>query len=359
MCGDWFAHATYPLQLTLKQQIIDDAFRRIGRLPLASPPPVAASPTDGYRMRARCHVAQGTVGFFREGTHDICDPGDTAQLVPAACAVLARVAEVLQRHPRAVEAVDLAENREATERAVHLSLARDADPSGLGPLASLADVTGVSYGHAGSPRVHVLAGERFVRDRFVRSGRTWDLRRDVRAFFQGNRFLLDALVTHVVDAVHEGAVLDLYAGVGLFAMAAASEGRGPVVAVEGDPIAAADLRRQASAGTGAVDARHESVEAFLERRRRGPSPRTVIVDPPRTGLSRGAMSGVVALGAPRVIYVSCDVPTLARDVRTLSEAGYHVMDLAAFDLFPRTAHVEVVVRLDRDPGAGGRSVPGS
>jgi 23S rRNA (uracil1939-C5)-methyltransferase len=73
----------------------------------------------------------------------------------------------------------------------------------------------------------------------------------------------------------------------------------------------------------------------------------VIVDPPRTGLSKAAITGVIALKAPRVVYVSCDVATFARDARLLVEAGYRFMSLQAFDMFPNTAHVESVGVFER------------
>jgi 23S rRNA (uracil1939-C5)-methyltransferase len=73
----------------------------------------------------------------------------------------------------------------------------------------------------------------------------------------------------------------------------------------------------------------------------------VIVDPPRTGLSRAAFDGVIRLQAPRLVYVSCDVATLARDARALSDSGYAIDGVRAFDLFPQTAHVETVIAFSR------------
>jgi tRNA/tmRNA/rRNA uracil-C5-methylase (TrmA/RlmC/RlmD family) len=87
------------------------------------------------------------------------------------------------------------------------------------------------------------------------------------------------------------------------------------------------------------------VEQFLERPPGTPS--TVIVDPPRTGMSKEATAGVIALGAPRVIYVSCDIATLARDARVLLDAGYRLVSTRAFDLFPNTAHLETVIAFAR------------
>jgi 23S rRNA (uracil1939-C5)-methyltransferase len=74
---------------------------------------------------------------------------------------------------------------------------------------------------------------------------------------------------------------------------------------------------------------------------------TVIVDPPRTGMSKEALARAVAIGAPRLIYVSCDVATLARDSRVLLDAGYRIASARAFDLFPNTAHVETVISFSR------------
>jgi tRNA/tmRNA/rRNA uracil-C5-methylase (TrmA/RlmC/RlmD family) len=177
------------------------------------------------------------------------------------------------------------------------------------------------------------------------------LRRHVLAFFQGNRFLLEALVAHVAGQVDEAsAIVDLYAGVGLFAAGAAVWRGCRVTAVEGDPIAAADLAYNAAPLGGAVEAVHRSVEDVV---RGGPRslPRgafaAAVVDPPRTGLSRDALAGICALQPPRLVYVSCDVATLARDARVLVDHGYEPARVDAFDLFPNTPHVETVAVFQR------------
>ncbi len=89
------------------------------------------------------------------------------------------------------------------------------------------------------------------------------------------------------------------------------------------------------------------VEDDLRRTRARPD--TVIVDPPRTGMSREAMDALLRLPARRVIYVSCDPPTMARDARRLLDAGYELASLAGFDLFPRTPHVEAVGVFEVEP----------
>src|SRR5262249_44815765 len=97
-----------------------------------------------------------------------------------------------------------------------------------------------------------------------------------------------------------------------------------------------------------VEARHEPVEEFLAAVRSIPD--VLVVDPPRTGMSREALDGAIRLRAGRLIYVGCDVATLARDSRRLVDAGYAVNRADAFDLFPNTPHVETVVVFDRASG---------
>jgi tRNA/tmRNA/rRNA uracil-C5-methylase (TrmA/RlmC/RlmD family) len=344
-CGGCvLAHASYAHQLELKQSIVEDAFARVARLQV-DPPKIHPSRPDGYRMRARLHVQGGQIGFYLEGSHTLCAPAPTGQLLPETLDVLERVSAMLTASS-AVTAIELAENRDASERALHLELARDADPSRLGSIAGLAGITSLSLSHVQSPRVRVLSGEGRVTDHFVSEGQTWSISRTTQAFFQGNRYLLDGLVLHVIATLGRGTVTDLYAGAGLFAIAAAAHGRTPVTAIEGDGLSASDLRRNATEWRGLVQARHEPVEAYL-RDRRTIRPQTLIVDPPRTGLSAGALQGVTALSVPRVVYVSCDAPTLARDVRSLVNGGYKLGQLTAFDLFPNTAHVETVAVLER------------
>jgi len=172
------------------------------------------------------------------------------------------------------------------------------------------------------------------------------IRRHVRAFFQGNRYLLSELVERVLALVPAGPVIDLYAGVGLFAVALASTRRDEVVAVEGDAISALDLTANAASCERPFSSHHLPVERFLRGSRELPS-HTVVLDPPRTGLSREAAAGLRFCRPRRIAYVSCDVATLARDVKGFVEAGYRLERVEAFDLFPNTAHVETIAVLER------------
>jgi len=117
-----------------------------------------------------------------------------------------------------------------------------------------------------------------------------------------------------------------------------------VTAVEGDRLAADDLVVNLAAASGA-DPVHQTVEGFVQARTaRG---EVVVVDPPRTGLSPEAVAGVIRLAGERVIYVSCDVATLARDARRLVASGFVLADITAFDLFPNTPHVETIAVFQR------------
>lgn len=338
--GSVLAHIAYERQRQIKSEIITDAFRRIGRIPLETATEVVASPADGYRMRARLHVRDGRIGFFREGTHSLCDAAATRQLRSDTIDVLRRLeASFASAERAAVGDIELSENIDASERAIHLELLPNADPSRLAALVQVEGVSGATCAHGDNPRTIDLFGSPLVTDTIANAR----LSRHVRSFFQGNRFLTGPMVEHVLSLIDAAPILDLYAGVGLFSVAAAAASRGHVTAVEGDRSSATDLKRNAQGHQ--VSVRADAVESFLERStdRFG----TVIVDPPRTGMTREAMAGVVTLQAPRVVYVSCDIATLARDARVLLDSGYRLASITAFDLFPNTAHVETVIALAR------------
>jgi 23S rRNA (uracil1939-C5)-methyltransferase len=342
--GSVYAHVRYERQLELKRDVLRDGFARLAHLELAADTPVAASLPEGYRMRARLHLRNGRLGFFREGTHDLCDPATTRQFLPATLDTLGVLSEALARAPRAsVSEVDVSENCAASERACHLELAVDGDPSQLAALTQIEGLNGVSCGALHQSRSLALWGKPAVTDTIAGV----HLTRHAHAFFQGNRYLIAPLVTRVLESVPEGPVVDLYAGVGLFSGPLAARGSGLVTAVEGDAVSAEDLKRNLAPFASTVSARHQPVEAFLATRHPRVKAETALVDPPRIGMTKAAMQGVLSLRASRIVYVSCDVATLARDVRTLVEGGYRLTHIEAFDMFPNTAHVETLVVCER------------
>jgi 23S rRNA (uracil1939-C5)-methyltransferase len=347
--GRHFAHIAAARQLALKDEILRDAFRRIAHLDLPAQLPVHASPAEGYRMRARLHVKGSELGFYREGTHELCDPRCSRQLLPETLDVLAAVSAAL-KEAGVIDgrALELSENRAATERALYLEVSSmGRGEIGLEALLNLPGATGVGIARAGVPIA--VSGSAIVADQLVLSNATGQtvsvrLQRHVTGFFQGNRFLLQTLVERVLAQVPEGPMTDLYAGAGLFGLAHAGLGRGDVIAVEGDPNSIEDLQANAAPYLHRVRVEARSVEDAL-RHRRTVDGRTTVVDPPRTGLSREAVAALATARAPSIVYVSCDVATLARDAAALAAEGYDLLSAELFDLFPGTAHIETMVSM--------------
>jgi 23S rRNA (uracil1939-C5)-methyltransferase len=351
--GDWrcggnvLAHVAYERQRQIKGEIIRDAFGRIGRVPLDRAPDVIPSPERGYRMRARLHVQGSRLGFYREESHELCDATRTGQLLESTNAWIAAAEAALRAGAlTGLSAVEISENIAGDERACHLDLREGVEPSRY---AGLGDgLVGLSALRADSLDAATLAGVPRVADVIQIPGARAPLRltRSVRAFFQGNRFLVQPLLERVLELVTKEPIIDLYAGGGLFGLACLARGAEGVTLVEGDPVSAADL--QDNAGPYRPHARVErtSVELFLAARA---SHRiaTMIVDPPRTGLSREATAGIIAMKPATLVYVSCDVATLARDARALLDGGYSLGSITGLDLFPNTAHVETVVQFRR------------
>ena len=339
--GAVLAHIVYEEQCRLKGEIISDALARVGRIPVERPIGVVPSPETGYRMRARLHLRGGRIGFFLEGTHQLCDAGLTRQLLPDAVRAARELADRLAAAGFAEDAdVELSENRAGDQRAMHVELSR---AGARGPVPSVEPVhavTGLSWRTAGGGRPVDIYGLPYVED-VVRGVR---LRRHARAFFQGNRYLLDALVSAVIDACEPGPVVDLYAGVGLLGLCRGGErparrgGRGGPRRDRGGP-------RGECASAGCGGPRRADQRRAVRRPPPPARPCTLVLDPPRSGMTRDAVAGAIALRAVRVVFVSCDVATLARDLRRFLDAGYSLDSVQGFDLFPNTAHVEALARL--------------
>jgi 23S rRNA (uracil1939-C5)-methyltransferase len=364
-CGGLsYAHIDYPAQVRLKREVIADALARIGRLQLADAPPVTPSSEHAYRLRARFHVRGGRAGWFREGTHDLCSAHGSGQIMDQALGAIDRLVSHLPASARdAVDTIELAENVPATSRVLHLTPRAGARFGRALPWheASGPDVTGISWSRNRADSIEALYGVPWVTDAIgavvpgAKSSTGVEVRRHAASFFQANRYLLPALVDAVTRWIGDGPLVDLYAGVGLFAMAACVGGAAEVIAVEGDAVSARDLDENARPFSPTLRVVHDAVERFLAAGPLGPRS-TLIVDPPRTGICRAAMQGIIAADAARLVYVSCDVATFARDLRRLLDVGYGLIHLEGFDLFPNTGHVEVVAVMDRGRASARRGV---
>ncbi len=215
-------------------------------------------------MRVCTCVVNGTA-FFARGPTTSATLAATRQLLPSSCDVLDRLTAAIRSvdagNAQGVREIELSENIDASSRAICLDVPSAIDVRTLQRLSETEGLTG-------------FGPDATVTDSLTVDGAPLVLRRNVLAFFQGNRYLLHDLVAHVVEQVPRGAsVVDLYAGAGLFAIGAAACRSARVAAVEGDRVSAADLTVNAVAHD--VEARHEPVEAFLAavamRRRRSSS----------------------------------------------------------------------------------------
>jgi 23S rRNA (uracil1939-C5)-methyltransferase len=300
-------------------------------------------------MRARLHVRNRRIGFFREGTHEVCDARLSGQLLPETCDLVERLEIALRAAPGGASEIEIAESADASERVVHFAGPSDleGDRGFLEQVLAAGGLTGLTVAGQSPGIVRVLSGSAYVSDVLALPDcPPIRLRRHVLTFFQGNRFLLGDLVTHVTAQLPLNArLIDLYAGVGLFALTASRARGAMVTAVEGDRVAAEDLAANAAAAGPSIEPLHQAVEVFTRSAPSGSD--VVLVDPPRTGMSSEALQGLVRLDGHRIVYVSCDVATLARDSRQIVDAGYAITRVDAFDMFPNTPHVETVVVFDR------------
>jgi 23S rRNA (uracil1939-C5)-methyltransferase len=325
--GSSYAHIQYDRQRALKAEIIGDAFRRIAKLPL-EPPEVLASPENGYRMRARLHLSGGKAGFFREGTHTVCDAAATGQLLPETLAAVDEFCAANAGRISSADGISVSENVPASERVFHIESPDDDGLIASSPVAMIEDSAATIWPDGGP----------------LPAATRW--RRRASSFFQGNRFLLGALIEDVLSCAGGAEhVADLYAGGGLFSVALAALGA-HVTSVESDASSGADLLDNAEPYGDLITPMPIAVEVAVKRRLAA-RPDLVLLDPPRVGASEEAIAGLVGWKAPRIVYVSCDPPTLARDAARIIKAGYAVESMAAFDLFPNTPHVEVVAAFAR------------
>ncbi|HEV2664275.1 MAG TPA: class I SAM-dependent RNA methyltransferase [Blastocatellia bacterium] len=321
VCGGCqLQHLDYPAQLEAKASFVRESLRRIGAIEWDGEIRMRSGPEFGYRSRAEIKVARdeegrARIGYFRAGSHEVCEVESCPILAPAANRELQRLHAESSLVPNDATRVYLTVgDDEVIVTPANGEDGRAAEFDSMGTAHQR--IAGINYGFG------------------------------VRSFFQGNRLLVEELINEAVgDAAGEFAV-DLYAGVGLFSLQLAKTFK-QVCAVEGNKTAANHGVENARLN-GLNNLRYEpiSVEAWLKyKSAEAPRPDFALLDPPRAGAGVQVIEQLAAMAPPALTYVSCDPATLARDLKLLLNYGYRIDSITALDMFPQTFHVETVARL--------------
>ena len=307
--GCQWQHAAVGAQHRMKEQIIADALRRIGRADEALLQPTAALDPWEYRTSLRAAVRDGRAGLRPGRSNDVVDVDGCLVVHPLIAGMLGD-----GRYPGAEEVILRCGARTGERLAV-------TTPAGSAQNLP-ADVRNDHF--------HELA-----------AGRRW--RVSARSFFQSRPDGVDVLAGMVAaaagDAGPRSRALDLYSGVGLFAGVLAGAGW-TVTAVEGSSGSVADARHNLAD----LDVRVVRSDVTRWRPARA---ELVVADPSRSGLGRAGVEVVAASGAARLVLISCDAASLGRDTGLLRQAGYGLASATPVDLFPHTFRVEVVSVFDR------------
>lgn len=364
--GCQLQHADYPLQLSLKAELVRDAMTRIGGFPpeLLEALECVSSPLPwGYRNKASFPVQslRGRIvtGFYRAGTH---------RLVPLKrCPVNAGPLDALYGTVlRALASLPFSGYDERTHEGKlrHLVMRAGLNTGQTllsfvvnGRLAAKGIKALVAAGASGRPTTltlnhnskpgNVILGTHT--EPLIGSGRIaerldgWTLEFDTTSFFQVNTGQAERLFRYAAEQVRGTDVLELYSGVGSLTCYLARGAR--VTAVEEWRSAVKMAERNMEANgleVRTLCARAEEAVGDLHG-----SYGTVVVDPPRDGCDRAVLEAIHGFRVPRVVYVSCNPATLARDARILAGHGYRLASIRSFDMFPQTVHVETVAVLER------------
>jgi len=337
--GCQLQHAAYAHQLELKRQVVEQAWSRAG---LRLPPDTAVLGMDDpwrYRIRGEFE-AVATAGGWRFGFHRM---RSHSVLSIDSCLI----------HDRRIESALPAFAQAANELELKglQNLLLTVEPTGHGLLWRLRF-------HGREPkwprdefahRVAELLPEAVLLDDAM-SLEFWDMTFRVRSdtFVQTNyqqMLVLYSTALSMLAAQPGDRILDLYAGIGTISVAAARDSAG-VTAIEENPPAVQLGRLNARINSARVEYRPGKVETELRGVRLGQH-QAVILDPPRAGCEPAALAELIRLGAERLVYVSCEPSTHARDLVGLVRGGYRVRRAAIVDMFPQTYHIESVALLER------------
>jgi 23S rRNA (uracil1939-C5)-methyltransferase len=366
--GCQYQHANYEHQLEIKAGILRETLKRTAKLELDVNIEVHPSPPWNYRNRSRLQVQTQpafAAGYFKMGSHDLLPVEEcpiSSPLINRGIAALWKTGRSGQI-PQGIREIEFFANAEDGELLVEVSTSKEARRSTLRSWAeefraSMPEIAGVVVFRDAD------AGKPHTQEKMLTSGADHLIYRTAKAeyrvsagsFFQTNRYMTDELVRIVTVGQSGDLAIDFYAGVGLFSTALAGD-IGHVVSVESSQTSSGDLSYNLPSNGEAVRATTEQYLARVENSGRVGKgavllhsihkPDLAVVDPPRNGLEERVARKLLTLGAPRVVYVSCDPATLARDLKVLLAGGYRIEQAHLVDWFPQTFHLETVVRLAR------------
>jgi len=361
-------HMSYAKELEFKLQRVNDAYRHIGGLTLQADEILAAPEISHYRNKAVYSVTPDLrPGFFRPRTHDVIpidgcllqsEASDRAAVsVCAFCrengftAYDEQTGRGLLRHifTRTARSGDLqitvvAAGGFGTKTEALVQRLRADCPETVGIILNVNKTHGNTI-LAGD--FYTLWGSDTLSDTLC--GAEFAL--SPMSFYQVNPVQAERLYAKALEYAApegKGTVLDLYCGAGTISLCLA-RGAEHVVGAEIVPAAVENARENAKRNSlhNVEFLCADAGEAAVELLRRGVRPDAVVVDPPRKGLSPEVIDAVCGMAPERVVYVSCNVATQARDLKLFAEQGYTAVSAVAVDQFSRTAHVETVVLMSR------------
>ena len=358
--GCQYQHAGYETQLAFKQAILRETLERGG---VAVPETITLLAAEPWHYRNRIRLAfdaAGNPGYRGPRSHAVISITECPISAPLLVSAAKTIAEVARQSAPALRITEISLFCDPAETAL-LATVFTANPAKVRfsdfaqmlkeRIPALAGAELVAEGHPGKrgpaqpPRTIAQWGASSLAYRAA----GFDYRVDHGAFFQVNRWLVDALVEKVTAGQQGALAWDLFAGVGLFArQLTASFAR--VIAVESAPSSTQALAQNLKRTAG-IPVRATTLD-FLRQGHKAARPGDavpdfIVVDPPRTGLGAETCALLSAVAVPALTYVSCDPATLARDLRTLTDSGYRIESLTLADLFPQTFHIETVVHLRR------------
>lgn len=366
--GCCYQHITYEEELRIKQQKVDDALRRIGGITNVLQGIVGTPNITHYRNKAQYPVGEDQngpfTGFYRPRSHDLVKIDRCMITNEIADHIAALVCDWMREYnipayneqtkQGLIRHVYVRNGTVTGEVQVCLVTARTKLPAKDALITKLTQtvpgLTGIIQ-NINKRTDNVILGERNItiwgseQLQDVLCGNMFHL--SPHAFYQINHAQTERLYASVLDfAKLTGieTVIDLYCGAGTITLALAAKAA-RVIGVELVPEAIENAKENA-AHNGVTNAEFicaDAGQAAMMLAIRGEHPDVLTVDPPRKGLSTEAIDAIVKMQPPRLIYVSCDPATLARDCKIFVGKGYSVQTALAFDLFPRTHHVECVV----------------